>query len=363
MELGMFWNSVNLIRPKSWSLVTKLMVLYAISTIAVLFSISIFLYPTFLDIISHINVTFYNYLEDICYKKIVAALLLSSLVAILLGYIIARNSMSRVHEFANKIELITANSLHERINLNDWPCELKTLGNKFNNMLDRLQLSFTQLSQFSSDIAHELRNPIHNLKGMTEQALTKTRTVDEYNQLLESCYEEYEYLTKLIENLFFLAHVDHGEIKINKIELNAREEILKICDYFSAIAAEKNIEITCAGNATILADPILFKRVVNNLLSNALKYTPSSGKIHIDLNSVKDNVHLTFKDTGVGIQQAHLSKIFDRFYRVDPSRSSLTGGLGLGLTIAKSIIELHKGQISIESEFNKGTTINIKLPK
>lgn len=359
----MSWNSVNFFRLRTWPLVTKFMVLYTISTIGILCAVIIFLYPTFLDVISHINVTFYNYLSDICHKKIATTLLLISLMVIFLGYIIARNSISRIHEFANKMETITANSLHERINLNDWPRELKALGQKFNNMLDRLQLSFNQLSQFSSDIAHELRNPIHNLKGMTEQALVKKRSIEEYDQLLESSLEEYEYLTKLIENLFFLAHVDHGEIKINKIELNAKEEILKICDYFSAIAEEKNVEIACEGNATVAVDPILFKRVVNNLLSNALKYTPSNGKIRIDLNTTKDNVFLIIKDTGIGIQQAHLPKIFDRFYRIDPSRSSLTGGLGLGLTIAKSIINLHKGQISIESEINKGTTITIKLPK
>lgn len=357
----MSWKNVNIFRLRSRSLVTKLMVLYAISTIGILLSISIFLYPTFINIVENINTGFYSYLIEICYKKIVIALLLSSLGAVLLGYFIARNSMSRVHEFANKMEMITANSLHERINPNDWPSELKILGNKFNTMLDRLHASFTQLSQFSSDIAHELRNPIHNLRGMTEQALTKTRTVEEYTQLLISSHEEYEYLTKLIENLFFLAHADYGQITINKIQLNSREEILKICDYFNAIADDKNIEIICEGDAKIQADPILFKRVISNLLSNALKYTPNDGKIKIDINSSHHAAFISVKDTGVGIDEAHLPKIFDRFYRVDASRSSLSGGLGLGLAIAKSIIELHHGHIHLESKLNAGTTVYIKL--
>lgn len=337
------------------------MILYAVSTMGILLSISIFLYPTFINVVQYVNESVGSYLISICYKKVIIALLLSSLGAILIGYFIARNSMNRVQEFANKMENITANSLHDRINPNDWPKELKALGIKFNNMLDRLESSFKQLSQFSSDIAHELRSPIHNLRGITELALAKKRTADEYVNLLESSHEEYEHLTKLIENLFFLAHADHGQIVLNKTSLNAQAEILKISDYFSAMAEEKNIEISCEGNAVIHVDSVLFRRVLNNIFSNAIKYTPHNGKISIEIQH-KENIQIVVNDTGVGIEEEHLSKIFDRFYRTDSSRASHAGSLGLGLAIAKSIMELHQGKISIESQIGKGSSVYLQLP-
>lgn len=348
----MFWKNANL---RSLSLVTKLMILYTLSTIGILLAITIFLYPTFIHVAQYINGNLGNYLINICYKKIVIALLLSSLGAILIGYFIAKKSLSKVHEFSDKMEIISASSLHERMNLNDWPKELKSLGIKFNHMLDRLELSFTKLSQFSSNIAHELRTPIHNLRNITELALSKQRTQDEYIRLLESSTEEYEQLTKLIENLFFLAHADHGQIQLKKSSFNVRYEIEKLCDYFSALANEKNIQISYDGEDIITVDPTLFRRVLSNILSNALKYTPGFGKINIEIKPNQISIH----DSGIGISEEHLPHIFDRFYRADPSRTS--PGLGLGLAIVKSIMDLHQGTIQIKSQENIGTSVFLFL--
>lgn len=267
-----------------------------------------------------------------------------------------------MREFENKIEQITANSLDERIDLKEWPKELKSFGNKFNTMLDRIETSFIQISQFSSDIAHELRTPITNLLGITEIELSKKQCSDDNKIMLEKYMYEFQHLSKLIENLLFLARSDHGQLVLKKEIVNAREEILKIFDYYQAVADENNIELSCNGNANISVDFLLFKRAINNLISNALKYTKANGKIEINVKADDQGVNISVIDTGEGIPAEHLHRIFDRFYRVDQSRSSHSGGIGLGLAIVKSIIDLHQGKISVQSQLEIGTTVSINFP-
>lgn len=162
--------------------------------------------------------------------------------------------------------------------------------------------------------------------------------------------------------MLFVARSDNGQIALNKEVIFSRKEILNICDYYQAIADENKIDIVCEGDISFLADLTLFKRVISNLIFNALKYTPHQGKITIKMKYVNQYAEISILDTGVGILPEHLSKIFDRFYRVDSSRSSLSGGLGLGLAIVKSIIELHNGKIYIESKINCGTSIHLHFP-
>jgi len=337
--------------------------LYTLSTLGILTSIGFFLYPTFINVMLHVDKDISSYLMTLCYQHISLALLLGSLGAIFLGYFIAKRSLKRIDELAEKMQEITATSLHNRINPHEWPKELQLVGEKFNDMLNRLERSFQQLSQFSSDIAHELRNPLHNLKVITEIALNNEKSVQEYQGILESNQEEYAYLTRLIENLLFLAQSDHGQMLLNKESFAAHTEINKVCDFYQALAEEKNISIQHSGEAEILADRTLFKRILNNLLANSLKYTTENGRINVAVNNI-DNFHvqLSVKDTGIGIAKEHLPHIFDRFYRVDPSRSSQSGGLGLGLAIVKSIVLLHKGTIEIQSQPSIGTTILVSLP-
>ena len=353
----MFWK-----RVKSLSLVTKLMLLYSLSTTGLLGTICLFLYPTFTKIMEQMNGTLASNLTIECFKRIIITLLLGSLVAIVFGHIISRKGLNRLREFENKMETMTAQSLDDRIELNEWPKELRNLGNRFNEMLDRIQSSFIQLSQFSSDIAHELRTPINNLRGMTEIALVKDKSPSEYRDILESCMGEYHHLSKLIENLLFIARSDHGEIKLKKVRINTQEEITHICDYYQAIADEKNILLSCIGEAEINAEPVLFKRVISNVLSNALRYTPDNGKIIIDIQIIQKFVQITIHDTGIGISPEHLPNIFDRFYRIDPSRSLHSGGVGLGLAIVKSIVDLHFGTVKIESNINIGTSVYVRFP-
>ncbi len=358
---GMFWKAVNLKRIQTWSLVSKLMTLYSLSTLGILTAVYLYLYPTFIKLINQISGN--HTTSNECFEKIIITLLLSTLGAIFLGNIVARNGLSKIQQFSARMQKISVSSLHERIELKDWPKELAILGKEFNSMLDRLEESFTKLSRFSSDIAHEIRTPLNNLKGITELALTKEKTAEEYRQVLVTNISEYEYLTKLIENLFFLARTDNGLITINKTQVNAQKEIINILEYFQAVADEKQIGINCEGDALLLVDPILFKRAVNNLLSNALRYTDPQGRINIKIKALnKSLVQISFHDTGLGIANQHLTKLCDRFYRIDPSRSSHSGSLGLGLAIVKSIMNLHKGTITIESQLGVGTCAHLFFP-
>jgi len=364
----MFWKRDKKISLKSWPLATKLKFLHGISLIAILSTLCLFIYSaTFADIIN--SQQFKNnhpqgpYTAVQCFMEAKIALLLSAIGAIVLGNIIARNAMLKINKFTNSIEKISEHALHARINPNEYPQELKNLSEKFNTMLDGVHASFIQLSQFSSDLAHELRNPINNLRLTTEVALSKEQSTNEYVQILESNMEEFHYLSKLVENLLFLARSNHHDITVHKQEINARIEIFKILEYFQIVADDKHITMTCRGDATIIAEPLLFKRIINNLLSNALRYTPNHGTVEIVLNKKNNQTTLlSIIDSGIGIEAKHLPRIFDRFYRVDASRSSLSGGCGLGLAIVKSIVDLHNGDITIESTPNIGTTIHISLP-
>ena len=356
----MFSKVANVIKLRSLSLANKLMLLNSISTFSMLGVVCVFLYPTIISIIHQIHD---SHFAIFCIKKIAIALLFFSVGTLILSNLVARNGLRRINEFAKKMEAITANSLDERINANDWPQELMALGETFNHMLNRIHHSFIRHSQFSSDIAHELRNPINNLKGLSELALTKDLSVAEYRKTLESHMEEYDYLAKLIENLLFLARSDNGKIPLSKKSLSARELIIHTCDYYQAIADERNITFVVEDDAMISVDPMLFKRVIHNVISNAVRYTKDNEKITITMASLnKSHAQITVTDTGIGIDQTHLSHLFDRFYRVDPSRSSQSGGVGLGLSIVKSIMDLHQGEVVIESQLGVGTSVRLRVP-
>jgi two-component system heavy metal sensor histidine kinase CusS len=356
----MFWKSVKSLQRKSLSLAAKLMVLYTISTIALMMVMGIFLYPTFAKMVSHLPTD--NSITIECYARLAMALLLSALGAIVIGGGVAKKGLQKIKEFEDTMAKITIDSLHERINLNVWPKELIPLGERFNTMLERIETSFIQMSQFSSDIAHELRTPLNNLIGLTEIALSKKEIPEEYHSLLESNMQEYAHLTKLIENLLFLARSDHGKIKLNKTHVSARTEIFKICEYYEAMADEKGIVVVCDGDAEVFVDLLHFKRIISNLLSNALRYT-ERGNITITVKSLPNkSVEICIQDTGIGIPNEHLSQLFNRFYRVDSSRTANSGGLGLGLAIVKSILNLHHATIEIKSIVNTGTLVTLMFP-
>jgi two-component system, OmpR family, heavy metal sensor histidine kinase CusS len=366
----MFWKSVRL---QFWegTLVKKMMIFYSLSTMGILFTLSLFLYPSVNKLLSekriqsiHITMTDNkaNRVSIECFKKVILALLLGSLGSLCFGYLVAKNGLKRINEFSSLMKKISAVNLKERVNPSEWPKELKDLGFTFNVMLDRIELAFVQLNQFSYDLAHELRNPINNLQGMTEVALTKAHLTP-FQSIFESHLEEYSYLSRLIENLLFIARSENKQISLNKEGFNVSEVIKKIMDYYQACLDEKQINLIVESSEIELkADIILFKRIINNLLSNAIYYTPTGGIILFYIDKKENLIEISIQDSGQGIDPIHFNKLFTRFHRADSSRCTKTGGLGLGLAIVKSIMDLHQGTVSIKSEINKGTIVYLQFP-
>jgi len=297
-------------------------------------------------------------------KILIIVLLVSTLSSLLLGFFIAHRGMQSLYVLTDTVKKITATSLHRRIDPNSLPKELDKLGLAFNQMLDRIESSFVRLKQFSSDLAHELRTPINNLIGETEITLSRAHSIDEYQHVLISNLEEFQRISQLIENILFLSRAENPQLEIQKTLLSAHDEIAVICDYYQAMADEKNITVTYEGKADLHVNPIMFRRMISNILSNSLNYTPAGGWIRFVITDLHNqHVQIVLSDNGIGIPAEHLPKIFDRFYRVDSARSQHSGGVGLGLAIVKSIVDLHQGTLSITSEPEKGTRICLIFPR
>lgn len=306
-----------------------------------------------------------SYQHDLIHDrtKIIAALLIGTLLSLLFGFFIANRGLRSLFLLTETVQRITATSLDQRINPKSWPTELMGIGKAFNQMLDRMEASFTRLKQFSADLSHELRTPITNLIGSTEISLSYDHTVEDYRRVMESNLEELQRISSLIENILFLAKAENPQFELKKTTLHVLNEIALVGEFYQAMAEEKNIQVTYSGDAEIYANADMFRRMISNVLSNALKYTPDRGSVHFMVSEQGHAVKIIIKDTGVGIAKENIPKLFDRFYRTDSARSQKIDGMGLGMAIVKSIVEIHGGTISVASELGQGTEITILLPR
>jgi len=286
------------------------------------------------------------------------------LLSALAGYWIARRGVRPVEEIAAAARRIRSSTLHERIASSDFPAELSDLAATFNEMLDRLKDSFDRLARFSADIAHELRTPLGNLRGEFEVALNRARSPEEYREILSSGLEEIARLSRLIESLRFLARAEDPQSRIHREPLDAGTELRAVREFYDAAAADAGVTIGVDAPAPLPArlDRTLFRRALGNLVENALAHTPRGGSVALSGKRENGALQVTVLDTGRGIPPEHLSRVFDRFYRIDPSRNAATGGMGLGLAIVKSIAELHGGSARLESEEGRGTRITLRFP-
>jgi len=284
----------------------------------------------------------------------------SVLASAFIAVIVTKRGLRPLREMTQSVARIGPTHLKERVTPADWPRELKPLAIAFDDMLKRLDDSFTRLSQFSADLAHELRTPIANMIGEAQVALTRDRAAAEYRETIESTVGECERLSRIVDNLLFVARVDAAREPIARKRFDARAAVEKIAAFYQTIAEERHVTITCSGEGQIYADPDLFERAVGNLLDNALRFTPEHGSIHITLSENDGQFELAVGDNGCGIAPEHLSRVFDRFYRADSSRGS--DGAGLGLALVKSIVDLHGGSANIESEIGRGTTVKLTFP-
>ncbi len=287
-------------------------------------------------------------------------LIFGILLSAMIATTVTKRGLRPLAEMTRSFKRVGPTHLHERVPPTGWPLELQPLAAAFDDMLDRLEKSFTRLSQFSADIAHEIRTPVANIRGEAEVALTRPRTSSEYREVIESNVAECERLSGIIDNLLFLARAESAERQIQRTRFNGREQIEKIAAFYQTIAEEEQVVIACDGTGDVSADPLLFDRAISNLTENALRFTPAGGKIQLSISKNPDESLITVSDTGCGIPSQHIAKVFDRFYRVDSSRSSQ--GAGLGLALVKSIAELHGGSADITSEVNYGTIVTLAFP-
>ena len=283
----------------------------------------------------------------------------------LVGYHIARQAIRPVEEIAATARRITSSHLGERIAAEGYPYELASLALTFNNMLERLEDSFGRISRFSADIAHDLRTPVNNIRGEAEVALARARTIDEYRDALESSLEEAVRLSDLIGNLLFLARTESPltHLRLESVDVAALLE--RVREYYDASAAETGVTLTSAGGSEpVIAelDRTLIQRAVGNLISNAVAHTPEGGAVAITIRSEAANILIEVSDTGIGIPPDALPRVFDRFFRVDPSRSKASGGAGLGLSIVQGIMQLHRGGVEIASKPGVGTRVTLSMP-
>lgn len=287
---------------------------------------------------------------------------LAALLTGFLGWVAARQGLAPFRDISRSAAGITANHLDQRLPLASIPVELAEVAKTLNEMLARLEESFRRLSDFSSDIAHELRTPVSNMLTQTQVTLSKTRTLDEYRDVLASNAEEFERLSRMIADMLFLAKSDNNLIVPHREKVDLVVEMSSLVEFYEALAEEKGVSLTYSGKGAIFGDRLMLRRAVNNLLSNALRHTPKGERIKIRVDdSDVSTVVLSVQNTGETITPEHLPRLFDRFYRVHASRQRFGEGAGLGLAITRSIAHAHGGEALAHSEGGI-TTFEIRLP-
>jgi two-component system heavy metal sensor histidine kinase CusS len=292
-------------------------------------------------------------------------LLATSVLFPVVGHRIARHGIRPVEEIAATARRITSTNLRERIAPEGYPSELALLAGTFNEMLERLEESFERISRFTADIAHDLRTPVNNIRGEAEVALARARTGDEYRDVLESSLEEAVRLSELIGDLLFLARAESPLTEWHREKVNIGELLITVRDYYEASAADAGISLVVNDGAEPLSaelDRSLMLRAVSNLVSNAIVHTPPGGTVTLGASNEDAAIQIEVSDTGDGIPTEALPRVFDRFFRVDPSRSQTSGGTGLGLAIVQSILTLHGGSAEIASQLGRGTCVTLRMP-
>ncbi|RDU98194.1 heavy metal sensor histidine kinase [Trinickia dinghuensis] len=313
------------------------------------------------------NMTDRLHLLDYYRERLYVTGLAGVLLAFLMSWLLVRESLRPLREIAQKAGAVTVDRLGAPIEADNVPSELTALVASLNRMLDRLHGGFQRLSQYTADLAHDMRTPLSNLRGATEVVLSRPRSPDEYQAALASNLEECDRISRMIESVLFLARAEHPQFETRLRDLEAEKELELIADYFEGLAEDAGVHLRTTGHAQLRADAELFRRAVNNLLANALRYTPRGGEINLIAEESPDSVRVTVANQGTPIPPELLERVFDRFYRVDPSRKRGTetgtaGSTGLGLAIVRTIMDLHGGQAHAESD-TVSTRFILTFPK
>lgn len=284
-----------------------------------------------------------------------AIVFLSALGIVRLGL----RPLRRLREAASRV---SARSLSEHLDLAGLPSELQNLGQAFNTMLDRLSEGVTRLSEFSGDLAHEMRTPLATLLCRTQVVLSKERTGEELMDVLESNVEELQRLNRLVADMLFLAHADNAQSALQLEEVDLADEARRVSEFLELLAQERGVEFVIEGHASVLADRGLVQRAITNLISNAVRHCHPATCVTVKVRDSGKGATLEVVNQGQPIAPEHLPRLFDRFYRIDDARARDAGGTGLGLAIVKAIIQMHSGRVEATSSANGETRFLLVFP-
>lgn len=293
--------------------------------------------------------------------KLWLAMSVGALLAFVLGWWVSQRGLRPVRLLARRAAGIDVQHLHLRLDEFSELSELQALSHALNQMLARLEDGFAQLSRFSEDLAHEMRTPLSNLMGHTQQTLRHSRSIEDYQNLLVSNQEEYERLARMIDSMLFLARTEQSDAAVKAVQIDLHELIEQLCDYFEGVAQEREVGLINQAHDQLLADPGLVRRALANLLANALRYATPGTAVTISSTLLQDRLEITVHNQGAPIAAEHLPRLFERFYRCDPSRNQPDDSGGLGLAIVRSIMHLHDGWVSVDSD-ETGTRFRLGFP-
>lgn len=305
-------------------------------------------------------------------RAVWAATSVAGLLAIGLTWLAVHRGHAPLRRISAQISGVSASALHVRLDPAAVPIELQELAVSFNTMLERVEQDFRRLSHFSADIAHELRTPVTNLVTQTQVLLSRPRSADDYREALYSSLEEYERMSAMVSDMLYLAQTDHQLIRPAHEPVDLAAEVQALFEFFEPWAEERQVRLVlddltarataAAGPPAARGDRLMLRRALSNLLGNAIRHTPAGQAVTVALRrDARGGVHLQVANPGEPIAAEHLPHLFDRFYRVDPSRQRKGDGAGLGLAIVKAIAEAHGGQVGVRSG-PAGTVFEVQLP-
>jgi two-component system heavy metal sensor histidine kinase CusS len=286
----------------------------------------------------------------------------SAVIVVLLSWWAARRGLAPLRAMSDKVQAVSSHNFGERMPIETLPVEIADLAAKLNAMLERLQQDFHRITNFSTDIAHELRTPITNLLTQTDVVLTQQRTNEAYRDTLSSNAEELQRLARTISDMLFLAQTENGISLPSYETLKLQDEITELLDFYDALAEEKGVNLQLTGDAIVRGDRLMVRRALSNLISNAMRYTPAAGSIAVSIARSEGDVLVAVENDGPEIPEEHLPHLFDRFYRADKSRTKLdTDSAGLGLSITQAIMRAHQGNVTVRSSQGK-TRFTLRFP-
>ena len=286
------------------------------------------------------------------------------ILAIAMGSFLAKRSFAKINQVVEKAKIITADRLHDRLPPHKAKDEIGRIVTTFNEMISRLDFSFSQMKQFSADASHELRTPLSVMRTQLETALDPKTGLGEVRGIAANCLDEAIRMSTIIDNLLLLARADAGQDVISREPVDLQKLVRETCEESVLLASQKSITVTLhdTDEVVILGDEQRIRQMLLNLIDNAIKYNLVNGRIDVNLNREDGRARIRISDTGIGIPESQIPRIFDRFYRVDKARSRALGSSGLGLSIAQWIVHAHGGTISVKSRVNHGTEFTVSLP-